>query len=267
MRMNPDGSELELFAWGVRSPFGLRFGPDGQLYCSDNGPDERGSRPIANAKDDLWVIRQGAWYGFPDFSSGIPVTDSQFRSSRGPKPKMLLKNPPPVEKPFLSRPSHSGTTKFDFSRSADFGFVGHLFLGEFGAGAPVNAPGTVPAGYQVVRIDPQTKQAESFFRAKESALGPGKDKHVATAGPKRPVDVRFSPDGRALYVVDFGAMSSFPAGAGPLVHPFPGTGVVWRITREGTQPHSPPSNLSPIPGGQSQAARQPTTTAPAAPSP
>jgi len=264
LRMNPDGSELELYAWGVRSPFGLRFGPDEKLYCSDNGPDERGSRPIANANDDIWVIREGAWYGFPDFSSGIPVTDRRFRSSRGPAPKRLLKNPPQAEKPLFSRPSHSGTTKFDFSRSEDFGFQGQMFLGEFGSGTPVNAPGTVPAGYQVVRIDPQTGQAEPFFTSKESALGPGKDKHVLTMGPKRPVDVRFSPDGRALYVVDFGAMSVFPAAVGPLVHPFPGTGVVWRITREGTQQQTPPADLSPLPGRQPRGGPA-SATLPAAP--
>jgi glucose/arabinose dehydrogenase len=263
LRMNPDGSGLELYAWGVRSPFGLRFGPDGQLYCSDNAYDERGSRPIANAWDDLWVIRQGAWYGFPDFSSGIPVSDPRFRSSRGPAPRPLLKDPPPFEKPWLSRPPHSATTKFDFARSSEFGFEGQMFLGEFGSGTPVNAPGTVPAGYQVVRIDPQTKQVEPFFKARESALGPGRERHVVTAGPKRPADVRFSPDGRALYVVDFGAMSAFPAAAGPLVHPFPGTGVVWRITREGTQHDGSPANLSPVVGKQSQPVRP--ATAPVAP--
>jgi glucose/arabinose dehydrogenase len=247
LRMNPDGTGLELYAWGVRSPFGLRFGPDNQLYCSDNGPDQRGSRPIANAMDDLWIIRPGAWYGFPDYSSGVPVTDPRFRSSRGPQPKFLLKNHPPVEKPFLSRPPHSGTTKFDFSRSAEFGFEGQIFLGEFGAGAPINAPGRVPAGHQVVRIDPRTKQATPFFHAKKSTLGEGEDKYVVTPGPKCPVDVRFSPDGRALYVVDFGAMSVLPAGAGPLLRPFPGSGVVWRITPTGTQSEIP-ANLSPVVG-------------------
>jgi DNA-binding beta-propeller fold protein YncE len=58
-----------------------------------------------------------------------------------------------------------------------------------------------------------------------------------------PVGVRFSPDGSALYVGDIGAISPFLAGAGP----FPGTGVIWRITREGTQVAAPPANLSPLP--------------------
>ncbi len=46
LRMNPDGSDLEVYAWGLRNPFGVAWGPDGKLYASDNGYDERGSRPI-----------------------------------------------------------------------------------------------------------------------------------------------------------------------------------------------------------------------------
>ena len=51
-------------------------------------------------------------------------------------------------------------------------------------------------------------------------------------GPKRPADVRFSPSGDALYVVDVGAIVALPADAGPMVQAFPKTGAVWRITRE-----------------------------------
>ncbi|MBW3628786.1 MAG: PQQ-dependent sugar dehydrogenase, partial [Gemmatimonadetes bacterium] len=79
LRMNPDGSGLEVYAWGLRNPFGVRWGPDGRLYASDNAYDERGSRPIANALDNVWVIRQNAWYGWPDFSAGLePLTDDRF---------------------------------------------------------------------------------------------------------------------------------------------------------------------------------------------
>ncbi len=232
LRMSPDGSQLEVYAWGLRNPFGVRWGPDGQLYASDNGYDERGPRPIANAPDVIWQVRQDGWYGWPDYAAGIPVTDPRFRSTRGPAPTFLMAAHPPVEQPLLTRPKHAGVTKFDFSRSGRFGYRGQMFLGEVGAGAPVNAPGIVPAGHQVVRIDLRTGEMAPFFRAKESALGPpGPFRYNLTPGPKRPVDVRFSPGGDALYVVDVGAIAALPAGAGPMVQAFPKTGAVWRITR------------------------------------
>lgn len=248
LRMNPDGSGLEVYAWGLRNPYGLAWGPDGRLYAADNGYDERGSRPIANAEDNIWVIREDAWYGWPDYSSGIPVTDPRFRSERGPAPEFLMAEHPPVEEPFLTRPQHAGVTKLDFSRSAAFGFQGQMFLGEFGAGIPITGAEETQAGHQVVRIDPATGRAETFFTARPAALGPPGAEYIATAGPTHPVGVRFSPDGAALYVADIGALAPFLAGAGPFPRAFPGTGAIWRITRDGAPVAGPPADLSPLPG-------------------
>ncbi len=247
LRMNPDGSDLEVYAWGLRNPYGVMWGLDGQLYASDNAYDERGSRPIANARDNLWVIRQDAWYGWPDYSSGIPVTDPRFESERGPPPEFLLASHPHVEKPLLTRPKHAGITKLDFSHNSEFGFEGQMFLGEFGAGVPITGAEEVMAGQQVVRIDVATGKVRPFFRAKPSALGPKGWEYVATPAPKHPVEAQFSPDGRALYVVDIGALSPFLAGAGPFPRAFPGTGAIWRITREGAPVQRPPANLSLLP--------------------
>ncbi len=247
LRMNPDGTGLEVYAWGLRNPYGVMWGPDGRLYASDNAYDERGSRPIANAEDNIWLIREGAWYGWPDYSSGIPVTDRRFRSERGPAPRFLLRDHPPVERPLLTRPKHAGVTKLAFSRSARFGFEGQLFLGEFGAGVPITGTDQVPSGQQVVRIDPATGRVEPFFTARQDMLGPPGAEYVATPAPKHPVGVRFSPDGSALYVADIGAIKPYLAGAGPFPRAFPGTGVIWRITRDGVPSAGPPANLSPVP--------------------
>jgi quinoprotein glucose dehydrogenase len=57
---NPDGSNLEVFARGLRNPYDLAFTSHGQLIASDNGPE----RPWDH--DELNVIEIGQNYGYPD---------------------------------------------------------------------------------------------------------------------------------------------------------------------------------------------------------
>jgi glucose/arabinose dehydrogenase len=47
-----------LFAAGTRNAYDLAFGPNGDLFAADNGPD-------ANFPDELNWIREGEHYGFP----------------------------------------------------------------------------------------------------------------------------------------------------------------------------------------------------------
>jgi len=229
LRMNMDGSNLEVYAWGLRNPYGLGFTPDGKLLCTDAGYDERGSRPIANAPDCLWQIKEGAWYGFPDFAGGEPVTDPKFHSKRGPAPEFLLADHPSVEKPLLALPPHTGAVRFDLSRSPQFGknvayvaMAGDMFPS---TGEPNKHP-----GFQVGALDMTNLKLSTFCRTRPEALGPKGMEYVATAGLKRPVDVKFHPSGDALYIVDVGAMVDVPTAIGPTARPFPETGAIWRIT-------------------------------------
>lgn len=75
VRLPLDGGEPEQVAWGFRNPFGLAFAPDGQLYVTENGFDNRGSRPVWGAADFLWRVEEGLWYGWPDFAGGQALTD------------------------------------------------------------------------------------------------------------------------------------------------------------------------------------------------
>jgi glucose/arabinose dehydrogenase len=238
LRFNTDGSELEVYAWGLRNPFGLAWGPNGKLYVSENGFDARGSRQIANAPDCLWEIRQGAWYGWPDFAGGVPVTDPRFKPTHAPQPEFILAKHPPVEKPLLNITPHVGLTKMDFSRSEKFGFAGQVFCAAVGDMQPVTGNEKRPVGFEVFRFDPKTGQTESFFRARSESLGREYEEYVTTPGPRRLVDVRFSPEEDSLYVVDVGPILVYPS-ASPVPHPFPNTGTIWRISREGTKPQFP----------------------------
>jgi putative membrane-bound dehydrogenase-like protein len=69
LTVNPDGSELEVFARGFRNPFGLAFAPDGSLYATDNGED---SIPEPFHGDELNLIVQGGHYGYPEVLADPP---------------------------------------------------------------------------------------------------------------------------------------------------------------------------------------------------
>ena len=121
LRANPDGSELELVAWGLRNPFRLRFDRYNRLFAANHGIDVRGSRPIANSPDEFQWIRPGFWYGFPDFSGGLPVTLPQFRPEGKPQPAFLLADHPmQPPRPVATFPPHSATMGFSFNDDPSF---------------------------------------------------------------------------------------------------------------------------------------------------
>jgi glucose/arabinose dehydrogenase len=230
LRMDADGSNLEVFAWGIRNPYGVKFGPDGKLYATESALDDRGSRPVANVPDYLWEIKEGAWYGWPDYAGGVPVTDKRFRPEKGPAPKFVLKDHPKVEKPLAEFDPHSSATKFDFSPGGAFGSE-TIYVAMHGDMCPMT--GERPAdllSYAVVKLDRQTMKPEPFFRARKDALGPKGFEYVATAGPRRPIAVRFAPRGEAMFVLDFGPIAMLPSALGGSPRPFPNTGTVWVIT-------------------------------------
>lgn len=272
LRMNPDGSELEIYAWGLRNPYGAMWSPDGTLYVTENGFDVRGSRPVANDEEDIYIVKQGAWYGWPDFAMGLPVTSPRFKPDGKSQPQFLMAEHPPVEQPWMGFPKHSAIAKVEFGRSEPFG-EGHMFVAFFGHMSPMT--GKAPdehGGHRVVRINPATREVETFFGKKshaheghgqnsaenghsdesgKSSSATGDDEkgngsrdsekpESFSAGPRRLLDVRFSPDDKALYIADFGALI-IEAEAVPI----PETGVIWRIVPEDAQHVGPPTELSP----------------------
>jgi glucose/arabinose dehydrogenase len=229
-RMNLDGSGLELVAWGLRNPFGLAFDEQGTLYATENAFDERGSRPVWGTGDVLWKITPGAWYGWPDYSAGQPVDlQDQFKPPGRSKAERLLRGQPSQPpRPVAILGVHASANGFDVSRSEAFGHVGEAFIAEFGDQAPTVGKTLHPVGFRVVRVDPRTGHIEEFASNRGSKNAPAS--FHGHGGLERPIAARFSPDGRALYVVDFGVMLMSREGAKPQR----GTGVLWMITRSGS---------------------------------
>jgi glucose/arabinose dehydrogenase len=63
MRFHPDGSHAQVYAHGVRNPYGLAIRPaTGRLYATDNGRDDYGN----SVPDELNLIQQGGRYGWPN---------------------------------------------------------------------------------------------------------------------------------------------------------------------------------------------------------
>ncbi len=236
LRCNPDGSHLEVVAWGLRNPYSVAFTPDGRLFATEHGMDERGARYVVDDPDDFYEIKQGEWYGWPDFASGIRLDDPYWGTGgHGREPVLAHFPTPDPPKPFAMFESHSAANGIDFSRDAHFGFEGDAFVARFGKLSPITTvtQAAYPAGFDVVRVDMKTGQIHSFAVNKR----PGPGSKLLHGGFERPSHCQFGPDG-ALYVVDFGIIHIAPEIGG--IRQQLESGTLWRIRRtEGPQGMEP----------------------------
>ncbi|MBJ6117300.1 PQQ-dependent sugar dehydrogenase [Pontibacter sp. BT310] len=226
LRMGADGGTMELVAWGFRNPFGLAFAPNGSLYVTDNGYDERGSRSVWGVGDYLWQVQQGQWYGWPDFAGGLAFNGDRFQtpSKEAPKP-ILTQHPAKPPHPAATLGVHSSSNGLDFSTSASFGHTGEAFVAQFGDMAPNVGKVMAPVGFKVVRVNVGNGVVTDFAVNKGTKNAPAS--MLKKGGLERPVAVKFSPDGTALYIVDFGVMHVEDGKTTPQKN----TGVIWKVTR------------------------------------
>ncbi|MDI7276836.1 MAG: PQQ-dependent sugar dehydrogenase [Anaerolineae bacterium] len=237
MRASSEGSDLHVLAWGLRNPFGLAFGPDGQLYVTNQGARPLEPRPIAGDPDGLYVVQEGAWYGWPDFAAGQPVSDAAFQQPGLPRHQALLANHAELLKgqtrpprPLVTLGLQVGAAGLDFCLEPRFGFAGQAFIAEFGPLLTPREQGSgpcTPGGHRVVRVDPLNGAASEFAinRSRLPASLAGN-----TGGLERPTAVRFGPDG-GLYIVDCGVIEFREEAWGWVA--VPTTGIIWRVTHSG----------------------------------
>jgi glucose/arabinose dehydrogenase len=227
LRARPDGSNLEMVAWGLRNPYGLEMGPDGSLYVTDHGFDARGTRPIENAPDCFYRVQQGAWYGWPDFTcGGVPVTDSRFKPKYEPQPQFLIANHPggPRPRAVAEFDPHAATNGFAFSPSNRWGPPSTAYIALFGDMTPGTGTVAKPRGVEVVRVDIRDGRMSDFIHNKVS----GRSSQHSTGGLEHPSDVTFGPDG-AMYITDWSVAR--PSDEGLKVEPK--SGVIWKVTADG----------------------------------
>jgi glucose/arabinose dehydrogenase len=227
LRCDPDGSNLEVVAWGLRNPYCVAFTEDGKLFATEHGMDERGARYVVDDPDDFYEIKEGEWYGWPDFASGIRLDDPYWGEGGHGREPVLAEFPNPYpSKPFASFQTHVAANGFDFCGNSEFGFEGDAFVACFGDLAPITTvtKAVTPAGFKVVRVDMGTSQVRDF--AVNRMTGPASK--LPHDGFERPSHCRFGPDGN-LYIVDFGIIHIAPERGG--IRQQIGTGSLWRIRR------------------------------------
>jgi len=284
---------LRLEAWGFRNPYGIGFDPFNPelLFVSNNGADVRqtclgnpngpsslpecptgttlvvrGSRPIENDWDDLFVVNIGGkqnngqgngevpFFGHPDYfhdpvsGQPRPVTNKgnpdfcpeELPLPNGPPPPFVLQRECPqfafsdsfrkkltVEPAFAEITFHGSSNMFDFSSTRAFGFKGDIFIGETGSGEPGTGGTNDLIGFKVARIDRNTGHVSDFI------FHPSTANILEPDGLNRPIDVHFR--GPEMFIVDFGVAvqpagpATIPCASGVLAC---GGGKVWKVTRK-----------------------------------
>ena len=166
LRSRLDGTGLEKFATGLRNPFGLAFSPDGELFCTDNGPDSP-VRRNDDPPDELNHVIEGADYGHASFW-GTPPPDSGTRG------------------PVANLPAHGAAAGLTFFTGPQAGeFDGNVLIAMWG-----------PSGGR-------SSFAHNILRARLRRQG---DSYTAQLRPfvsslTRPTDVVVGPHGD-LYIAD-----------------------------------------------------------------
>lgn len=229
LRCAPDGSDLEVVAWGLRNPYGLAFIDDGRLLATEHGMDNRSARHIVGDYDDLYVIdtqAPGQWFGWPDFASGVRLDDPRWGAGGQGREPVLAEFPDPhPPPPVVSFAPHAAANGIGIAPDGAFGFAGQAFIALFGDLAPITTPRlATPVGFKVVRVDLERREIVDF--AVNRIQGPASK--LPHDGFERPSHVAFGPDG-AMYVTDFGEIDIAPERAGIRVQA--GSGSLWRIRR------------------------------------
>lgn len=180
MRMAPDGSELEIYARGVRNTVGFDWHPETKdLWFTDNGRDWMGDDMPPDTLNR--ASEKGGHYGFPYCHAGR-IPDPQYGENRSCDEF----HPPAIE----LGPHVAGLgMKFYTGRMFPEQYRHQIFIAEHGSWNR-----TVPIGYRITLVRLLENRAVAYEVFAKGWLQKGQ-------AWGRPVDVLVMPDG-ALLVSD-----------------------------------------------------------------
>ena len=173
LQANPDGSDLRVYATGLRNPYDLAFDRQGRLFATDNGID---SDTDPFVPDELNLIVEGAFYGFP-WVSGVPKAAQQAER--------------PSRSPVALLPDHASADGLAFHDADPASpLYGDLFIAYWGPQFVPEYPCS-PNTSRLVRV-----------RLEDGPQGGKATVSDFAFGFRNALDVTVGPDG-AIYVADF----------------------------------------------------------------
>ncbi len=189
LAFNPDGSNMRVFAYGIRNAVGLAVNPiTGELWCSVNERDALGDDLVP---DYITHVQPGGFYGWPWWYMG-PHQDPRLM---GTHPE--LKNKAIVPDVLLQ--PHNASLEMTFYNGKQFPkqYYGDIFAAEHGSWNKATR-----AGYEVIRL-PLHQTGHATGEYEDFLTG-----FVLPDGNVwgRPVGVTTAPDG-SLMVTDDGSNS------------------------------------------------------------
>jgi len=197
LEYNPDGSEMRIYASGIRNAVGLAVNPQtGELWCSVNERDALGDNLVP---DYITHVQDGGFYGWPWWYMG----GHQDPRHQGKHPELKDK----VITPDVILQPHNASLEMTFYDGNQFPaeYQGDIFASEHGSWNK-----STRVGYEVIRV-PLHQSGHASGEYEDFMTGFVVDSGHAWG---RPVGIAVAPDG-SLLVTDDGSNS------------------IWRITYTG----------------------------------
>jgi len=152
LKFNPDGSEVEVYAKGLRNPYDITWDADGNIWATDNAPD-------FGPPEELHLVVPGEEHGYPWYQCDVCFSP----------PEGIEVRPPEFE--FIAHASPTGL--IGYHADAFPGFYDSLF---------VTLWSSFPGAQSVVRVSPDGTMADfslGYTAPIDVTVGPDGNLYVA----------------------------------------------------------------------------------------
>lgn len=99
VKIDIEKNTKETFAWGIRNITGMDFTSNGRIIAGVGGMEDRGLRPVSGDNDYIYEVKNGEWYGWPDYSGADPINSPKFKGEKGKSVTFILAKAPASNPP------------------------------------------------------------------------------------------------------------------------------------------------------------------------